>query len=58
MKIKQVNNKIVDVFIGIGWENWSRWFLEANKDPVQISGIPVSSLSKKSILKHLHYRKI
>lgn len=30
MKIYPVTNNLLDVFIGDGWENWSRWYWKNN----------------------------
>lgn len=37
MKIYPVTNNLLDVFIGDGWENWSRWYWK-NNTLKQVSG--------------------
>lgn len=43
MLIKPINKNIIDIFQGIGWHNWGRFFVRYTPSGVivkQIKGIP------------------
>ena len=52
-KIVQVNNHLFDVFIGDGWENWSRWNRNDKGFITQVKGMEVPSYIKVFIIKSL-----
>lgn len=51
MKIYPVTNNLLDVFIGDGWENWSRWYWK-NNTLKQVSG-KENQFVKARLVKHL-----
>jgi len=46
MIIKKVNHNTIDVFIGTGWENWSRWKIKFGKEHNQLFQVKGSRLPK------------
>lgn len=41
MELKKVDKNLFDVFLGTGWNNWSR--VKVNKDDIEvIAGLPLS----------------
>lgn len=41
MLVKKLNASVLDVFVGVGWEHWSRFKLE-NRQLKLVSGKPLS----------------
>lgn len=50
MITKRVNHNTVDVFIGEGWEGWSRFKIKYNKEGNQIFQIKGARLPKKQLI--------
>lgn len=53
MLIKHVSTTLVDVFVGLGWKNWSR-FEKTDKGPKLVKGFPVTKEQYKEI-KHVFH---
>lgn len=53
MIIKQVDKTTVDVFLGLGWEQWSRFKLTP-KFPVLVKGSPMSKEDYQNVKQQLY----
>lgn len=53
MLIKKVNHNTFDLFLGEGWEGWSRWKIKFGKDLTQLFQIKGTHVPK-SISHKLH----
>lgn len=49
MKTIKVTNRIIDVFFGDGWENWSRWSV-ANGNVEQIGGKKAHAIVRFNVI--------
>lgn len=46
MKILKINHNTIDVFIGTGWDNWSRFKIKFGKEHNQLFQVKGSRLPK------------
>lgn len=53
MKTIKISSKLVDVFTGDGWENWSRWEKSKTGFLKQVGGAEITGFGKAIIIKKL-----
>lgn len=52
MELKKVDKNLFDLFVGLGWENWSR--IQVTNDDVKVvAGLPLSKNVYKAMKERL-----